>query len=312
MYSLHLKTIRAAGIAAAVALLASCNGHSAGALPVANTANAALFSSVTKTLFVADPLADRVRIFAAGIQHGAQIGAITSGVSAPQGLFVDSNGVLYVANTQSVTEYQPGAFSPFRTLKNVSNAVSLTVDRQGTVYVGQGCQIVPSGGSIAVFSSGSTTPSRTIALNECSFMGGITTDLAGNLIVSFFQYPAKIQHVLEFARGASSGRELGIQGIAEIGATLRTDRSGNLYATSGTGVNVYAPGASLPARSITAGMESPTGIALDGSGNLYVANYPGPIGASFINVYARGGKVPINSFMGGLTTLEGVAVRPAQ
>ena len=144
-------------------------------------------------------------------------------------------------------------------------------------------------------------------------MGGLTIDHSGNLIVSFFQYPAKIQHVVRFAPGASVGTEITLQGIADIGTTMVTDRAGNVYAdgtsAGGPGVNVYAPNATSPTRSITAGIHSPAGIALDGSGNLYVANYPGAADASFITVYAHGGSVPINSFSGNLTALAGVAVR---
>jgi len=124
--------------------------------------------------------------------------------------------------------------------------------------------------------------------------------------------PAKILHVLQFAPGSSTGVETGIQGIAPIGATFATDRAGNLYADGAASVNIYAPGAKTPARSIAAGVQSPTGIALDSAGNLYVANYPGAPGASFINEYAAGGSVPVNTFNGNLSALAGVAVRPAQ
>jgi len=300
--------------AAASAALAACSAQNAQPLPMSTQSlpQSVRAGAAAKSLFVADPLANEVRIFAAGVPNGPQIGAIKSGISFPQGLFIDSRGVLYVANSRAVTEYKPGALTPFRTLTGVNGGVSLTVDSSGTVYAGQNCSIVPAGGSIAVFEHGSTVPTRSIALQECSFMGGLTIDRAGNLIASFFQYPAKILHVQRFAPGSSTGVETGIQGIAEIGATLVIDRAGNLYADGPASVNVYAPGAKTPTRSITTGVQSPTGIALDSAGNLYVANYPGAPGASFINEYAAGGSIPVNTFSGNLSTLAGVAVRPAQ
>ena len=143
----------------------------------------------------------------------------------------------------------------------------------------------------------------------------MAVDRSGNLIVEFFQYPEKVSHVQSFAPGSSTGTEIRVSGISEIDTGFAFDRSGKLFANGGNGlangINVYAPGSSQPERTISKGLNGATGLALSSSGALFVANYPGAEGASFVTEYAPGGSIPINTFNGNLTAIFGIAVRPA-
>jgi hypothetical protein len=96
-----------------------------------------------------------------------------------------------------------------------------------------------------------------------------------------------------------------------------------LYVANNTGtVSVYAAGASGTAPPIQkisgskTGLNQPYGIAVDASGNMYVANYAGGSGSGSVTVYAAGatGNVkPTTTITGsntGLVTPVGVALDP--
>jgi DNA-binding beta-propeller fold protein YncE len=64
--------------------------------------------------------------------------AITDGISNPLGLAIDESGVLYVSNyPASITEYKPGAKTPFKTItgQGLQDPFGLTLDKKGNLYV---------------------------------------------------------------------------------------------------------------------------------------------------------------------------------
>jgi sugar lactone lactonase YvrE len=108
---------------------------------------------------------------------------------------------------------------------------------------------------------------------------------------------------------------------------LAFDGNGRLYVASygGNRLTIYAPGArdnAVPVDSImgdstgaanSTGLVRPTGIAIDGTGKIYVANSEG----AKITIYAAGGAnpVPIDSIVGGNTGLaipNGIALDAAR
>ena len=91
----------------------------------------------SRTLYVADDT--DVIVYPADENNPPPLRKITDGVNQPQGLAVDRNGVLYVANSlaNTVTEYRPGESHPFKTIsKGIDDPSGLAVDSQGTIYVG--------------------------------------------------------------------------------------------------------------------------------------------------------------------------------
>jgi sugar lactone lactonase YvrE len=80
----------------------------------------------------------------------------------------------------------------------------------------------------------------------------------------------------------------------------------NLYVANeiGNSVTIYAPGATMPSRTITQGIAKPKAIALDRSGNLYVAN-----GASnTVTVYASGGSTLLRTISSGVKHPSALAI----
>ncbi len=87
--------------------------------------------------------------------------------------------------------------------------------------------------------------------------------------------------------------------------TAEFDASGDLYVLDANGIEIYSPAQTSPSRTITAGLTTPTQLALDGSGNLYVlgpcfnersaCQYP-----PSVTVYAPGESSPSRTIGRGL------------
>lgn len=92
------------------------------------------------------------------------IGAITSGIDGPEGLSVDKNGVLYVANAgnNTVTVYPAGATAPSITYsQGLTDPSAAIVDSQGNLWVStrtlDGSTEEPA---VVEYPPGSTVPSK--------------------------------------------------------------------------------------------------------------------------------------------------------
>lgn len=155
---------------------------------------------------------------------------------------------------------------------------------------------------------------------------GIAMDAAGNLYVT----NGGARSVTVYAAGHFGHNDAPIQRIRGLATGLygpsgiAVDQSGNVYvADQGSqrghadSLNVFAPGATgnvKPIREIhglKSGIALPTGVAIDGSGNLYVANVSTSGGTGSITVYApnaNGDALPIRTITGPNTLL---ATRPA-
>jgi hypothetical protein len=84
------------------------------------------------------------------------------------------------------------------------------------------------------------------------------------------------------------------------------DKKGNLYVAnanfSAPNIREYAPGATSPSFTYTAGMTDPVGVSVDGAGNVYETDHYG----GFVNEYAQGTNAVLNSCT--LANPVGVAV----
>ena len=104
-----------------------------------------------------------------------------------------------------------------------------------------------------------------------------------NTVTNLGQHDEDVGRVTVYAKGTSFPIRTITDGIAKPSA-LAFDSAGNLYVLNSCSLNssdecvqtpavtVYAPGGSSPIRTITNGVEGSGGLALDPSGNLYVAN----------------------------------------
>jgi hypothetical protein len=209
-----------------------------------------------------------ITVYSAKGKNGKEEGTITTGLSEPERLFVDTKGNVYATNigNGTITAYKPGATSPFLTISDgVDSPTGLTVDAAGTVY----CANVGND-TITVYPSGKTSPSLTISVSEGS-PEYLATDKSDNL------YASVGTEVLEFPKGSSNGTDLGLNVTSPDG--LEVDKAGNIILVDGeTTIDYFPAGQTEPSKQISA----PYAFALSLSKNekeLYVSVESG---ASFV------------------------------
>jgi hypothetical protein len=104
-----------------------------------------------------------------------------------------------------------------------------------------------------------------------------------------------------------------LQGVS-FPVQMAVDAQGTLYvanaqigATGGGSITEYPRGATLPSRTLTTGLSTSTGVAVDSAGNVYVSNkYLGSI-----VIFAKGKTTPKETITANLTGPDGLAVDAA-
>jgi Beta-propeller repeat/NHL repeat len=205
---------------------------------------------------------DSITVYAPGSNGNAAPSAtmFALGLDTPLGVAVDSVGNLYVANDGStdgdvdtMTVYPPNNTLPSATIGSntgLDEPSGIAVDSGGNIYVTNEGSVTGGVDSVTVYSPGSYANAVPTAAIVGSNTGldlpyGIVTDTSGNIYVA-----------------NSAG---GSDGLGSVTVYL-----------AGSNGNV-APSARISgdSNSDNAGFNFPTGIALDSSGNLYVANVSG-------------------------------------
>jgi DNA-binding beta-propeller fold protein YncE len=260
-----------------------------------------------RLVFVSDNAANAIMIYPQGRKNPSPIGEITDGISAPLGNFVDKNGTLYVANSGNgtVTEYPLGSTTPSATLSNyISGPISVAVDREGTVAVGEFAS-----GMILEFPAGSSSPTVTISLlsrpealafDRSRHLYAAWNEDAGSGLTGQVSKCQRLQAVC-VDQGMSEGESGG----------LAIDRAGDLILGDQTNhaINIYAPGATSPTRTINTGTHDPYKFELNsGQTSLYVADYQNNQVVKYD--YATGVQTGVIS--AGLQSVWGVSLYPPE
>ncbi len=299
----------------------------------------------SKSLYVANQANNSITVYVASANGNATptntIAGFSTGLSQPQGIARDRAGNIYVTNPNpftgsgSITVYAPGASgnaTPTATIvggnTRLAGPTGIALDGAGNIYVtnlfGGGSGSGAGNGSITVYApgaSGNATPTATIAGGSTGLVGpaGIALDGAGNIYVAN-QF---VNSITVYAAGASGNATP----MATIGSLSRAldhpvgialDGAGNIYVTNlsfggiTSSITVYAAGAfgnATPTATImggpNTGLSNAGGIAVDGAGNIYVAN--NTISGGSITVYAPGASgdaTPTATIAGGNTGLS--------
>jgi sugar lactone lactonase YvrE len=213
----------------------------------------------------------------------------------PGAIAVDAGGNVYVADTgnYSIRKITPdGAVTTLAgtgaTSGTFSDPVGIAVDGNGTVYVGDGWS-----GKILEIDSGGAVTTLAVTGARISWPIGVAVDGANNLYVSDFPMgavekitPAGLATILAGAGHGSSGDGTDPTFSGPHGLTL--DRSGNVYVADNSRIRkitsagvvttlagMWASGTvngDTDGTGTAAAFCEPQGVAVDGAGNVYVAD----------------------------------------
>lgn len=258
-------------------------------------------------LFVADQVAQSVYIFPQKGKNPAPIGAITQGIAAPTGLFVDRHGKLYVCNfgAGTVTVYPKGSLSPSKTLTHAGvSPIDVVVGTDGTVYVADFNDGLD--GHVFEYARGSTTPTTTISFPR--YPEGVALDYNNNLYVAY-QKSYTAGTVLKFKPGSTRAHDLGLTTTLVGGETI--DSQGDLLVVDQSNpaphVDVFPPGAKNPSQTID-GFALALDIALNHDNtHLYVTQNQNPAVVYEVS-YPRG--TILQQITNSLKAVYGVATSP--
>jgi hypothetical protein len=182
----------------------------------------------SSVVYVVSARAPVVEIYDLAHLHAGPCGTV-SGLSSPQGIFVDAKAGLWVTDAvaQAVYEFVPGNSAPALTLSD-PNGVPVDVVRDehsGITYVTEYKNNVNAETLVEVYAKGSTVPTATLSDPAARNGGYDAIDSAGNLYVSFMTQDNKAQ-VDRWAGGSGSPQNLQLQLISDGG--IATTASGAL------------------------------------------------------------------------------------
>jgi len=220
---------------------------------------------------------------------------ISSGLSSPYGVAVDSGGNVYIADTgdNAIKEWSPSTTNLITLVSsNMQSPGGVAVDNKGNVY------IADTGDSAIKEWQPGTSNLITLVSSSLSSPEGIAVDAAGNVyIADTSDGEAKMWTLV------NSNLTTLIAGIA-LPYSIAVDAANNVYVPDtygGLGFAIW--NAANQNYSYFASGQAPYGIAVDGSGDIYIGQNSGAIQKWLV---ANGSLVTLVS--AGLKATHGVAV----
>jgi len=254
----------------------------------------------TARIYVADYAKNDIEIYKQGVANPSPCGKISTGIDAPEGIYVDGKGTLYVANflSSQITEYAHGKHTPTLTITTATPAYDVFVGKGGVVYAAE-----PDVDAVAEYAANTITPLRTLSINGGVY--GVATDRKNNLYVSYLSNADSLSHVEKFAPNATTGTTLALS--LPFSGEVKIDSANDVILgnrNNNDTLNVFPPGATVPSRTFsTAG--NPVNFALNKTeSTIYVSG----LGLVQALDYATGAG--ITNISTGLTSPSGVALFP--
>jgi serine/threonine-protein kinase len=255
-----------------------------------------------KLLYVADYTESIVLIYRQGKTGSGPIGDIVKGISNPEGVAVDKNGMLYVANNgnNTVTEYPPGSIRPKVTLSSgISDPLGISVDSNLVLYLTE----PGTAGKVLEFKPGSTSPDVTVSMPHASQ----PTNARNNELYVTTSSQGRVERCKPLTTTCT---DLGIS--VGFSQGLAIDLQGNLLVGDvyGPVIDIYHRGKTTPFRTITTTLEQPSDLKLNTTDSVLFMSDPANFAVRLFNYTA--GTETSNFTFGSGDELEGIALFPGQ
>jgi serine/threonine-protein kinase len=187
------------------------------------------------------------------------------GIYQPQGLAVDANGTVYVAdfNNQVVKLTAGSNEQSALPITGLNYPEGVAVDAGGNVYVAD-----RGNNRVVKLDAGSNTQSD-LPFNGLNNPDGVAVDSAGSVYVT----DTDNNRVLKLEPGSNQQTVLPLTGVA-VPWGIAVDTAGTVYVTEHDANQVVklAPGANTPTVLPFSGLDTPLAVAVDKDKNVYVAD----------------------------------------
>jgi streptogramin lyase len=245
-------------------------------------------------IYVSDAGNNAVKEMALGCASASCVTTLGGGFAGPEGVAVDGSGNVYVADAGNnlVKEMPPGCASSSCVTMLVGefdNPRGVAVDGSGNVYVtdryeGPVEEIMLRGVNFGTVAVGATGPALTLYFNFTSGGNGVTASVltqgAKGLDFADAGTGSCDTNGTSYTYSAGNSCTVNVTFAPQYagprnGAVVLSDASGTIATAYIHGVGEGPQLAFGPAAQSTlgGGFLAPTGVAVDGSGNVYVADY---------------------------------------
>jgi DNA-binding beta-propeller fold protein YncE len=307
-----MKTHLLFGVAIATLAMAGCSGSSGAVsrLVMQSSAERAGHTrpATTQTLYVGSDdgiAAYDLSTYALNRSYG-----VSTGVSAPEALAQDASGNLWVGNDgfNNVLEFAAGSTKLLQTITNgILEPTAIAFDPAGNVYVANRGPVSRNSNDVTVYSPSGTLLRTIIA--GIQYPTHLAFDSQGNLYVANGGGP-----VTEYDGGLKKLTRT-ISGTNQSFFIL-FDAADDLYVSNcslrckSPSIVEYGPQGKGVLRTITDGLRNPLSMALDSTGNLYVAdaNFGDRSKTCFVTAYAPDQTSPSEKITDGVHDAQGVVV----
>lgn len=297
-----------------IVVLAGCSGYGGGSTsqlspPIAAVSVDQGNISGTQLVYVADHTNNLIDVFNL---RGVLQYTITTGLNAPEGLFVDAGHNLWVANpgASNVLEFSRGKKTPSATLRdsNAPNDVALCDD--GTVFVAD----AGGKGGIGVYPAGRSHPERRLEPQQSGTFGiefYVTCDGNGNIFATGWIGLSPFIATVGFKHARESGYYL-LNYQAWSNSGIKATNIGTLLIAFGVGttgyVQEFTESGSPTGREISTSPEIWSDFALNAQQNVIFGT--DPMHSVVVGLTFPGDKVKRTYSNSNLVQPVGVAVDP--
>lgn len=221
---------------------------------------------------------------------------LSRGLNHPQGVTVDGQGNVYVADTVNnvIREWNPGTQQTTLSVTGLNNPVAVAVDGHGNIYIADS-------GYHAIEGYNTITQKLTTLVPGLGKPGGVAVDSLGNVYFSdsannlIGEWNASNQQLTTLVNSGLSNP-----------TGVEVDAEGNVFfADSGNNsIKEWLVTSGQVTTVVSSGLDVPTGVAVDGQDNIYIAD----AGDNAIKEWTAGNQQVVTLAFRGLNSPMGVAV----